>query len=224
MSVAELINAQYDCIKRIKSGETELMPSLWYMCYAYTKKVCSRYIFREEGNHMYELNDLINCSYIALVTAVERWEPTEEAIDINVKTFMAYYRRCISNETSKIRCRYYAHDPNLHAKSLNLPIDYDTEDEQIILLPDESAEEDFKGKIHSLYIAELKKALAEYDSYLDPLEKTVIHMRYYEGKSTFEIAKAINRNSCYVNSLEHTAFFKYRTSYHGIDLRRFLLV
>ena len=90
-------------------------------------------------------------------------------------------------------------------------------------IPDESAEEDIREKEHQRYLSELKKAFAEYDSFLDPLEIKVIHMRYYEGKSTPEIAEAINRNTGYVNTLEHSAFIKYRTVYHGIDLKSFLI-
>lgn len=212
-----------ECIKEIKSGGTNYILSLWRLLLPEASHYSAR-LLSNSSSRLCDLDDMMQESYFALLKALDTVCFINFDLD-NLYQFIAYYKWCIRGQTDKIRGVGLKHDPMLNPLSLDQRLgDGESDDDDYHrYIPDESAEEDIRKKEHQRYLSELKKAFAEYDSFLDPLEIKVIHMRYYEGKSTPEIAEAINRNTGYVNTLEHSAFLKYRTAYHGIDLKSFLI-
>lgn len=84
-----------ELVEKIQQGERDLLPQLWEQVERFVRKLaCERVEFRADGAALVrgvtglELDDLMQAGYIAFLEAVDRFEPTHDALFL---TFLGFY-------------------------------------------------------------------------------------------------------------------------------------
>ena len=75
MDKQQLIEEQRKYIARIRQGERHLIPELWEMLRPLTARFINRYLMCRKSERLYDEADLWQESYIALVNALDYWQP-----------------------------------------------------------------------------------------------------------------------------------------------------
>ena len=212
-------------IAAIQNGEKEKINALWIELLPWVKRIVGKYISKKKGTRYYELDDLINCSYFALLTTIENCIISEDDFENphrNLLRFMKYLSFEIAGHTKKDRQTYYKQDRDYTTISYNAVITDDSDDELQSLIPDKNATLDFVSATHKLFLEQLHTAIESYKEILTYDEQTVIHIRYYDNMSIDQTALIIHRSRAFVRETEKKALIKYRQPHNGIDLRSFL--
>lgn len=218
MSAAEIHtqkDQQQEYIRHIQAGERGLIPELWELLQPLTRKFISRYIFPEQGNRLYEFDDLLDLSYFALIAALEGYDSSKGA-------FSTYCFMCVQRATAALRGTLKTHDINRDTVSLNLPLD-DTADAISLIdtLEDKTAAEPFDDAERRVYLEELHAAFVKLDEKLTDQERQVIHARYYERRTLEEIGQELTLSKERIRSIEVSAIRKYRRYQYTVNLEAF---
>ncbi len=206
---------QQEYIRRIQAGERELIPELWILLQPLTRKFISRYIFPEQGNRLYEFDDLLDLSYFALIDALDGYDSSKGA-------FSTYYFIQVQRVTAELRGTRKRHDINRDTVSLNLPLD-DTADADTLLdmLEDKTAAEPFDDAERCAYLEELHAAFVKLNEKLTDQERQVIHARYYERRTLEEIGLEMHLSMERIRHIEGEAIRKYRRYQYTVNLKAF---
>lgn len=222
MDKQELYSLQADYIQRIKAGERQLIPDLWELMRPLTAKFINRYtqILQQSGNYLYEEEDLWQEAYIALIDAIDYYEPERGA-------FSNCYLWKIKNATRSIRGRDKrggtCGDPLLYAVSLDKPLDDDTDTLLQDTIPDSSSVQAFDDTEHRVYASQLRQALDGIAAeQLTERQREVIRLRYYDQYERQHIARCLNISENEVFSTESGAIRVYRQPNNRRKLQPFL--
>lgn len=214
MLQAELIEKQQDYIERIQQGECDLIPGLWELMRPLTEKLINRYVFKSKGTRLYERDDLLSLSYIALCNALKGYNSEKGA-------FSTYYFMYIQNTTAELRGVRKAHDVNRDAVSLNRLLKDSEDDELMCMFEDSKASQAFVDIERRIFLEQLRTAFAKLDKYLTDRERYVIHAHYFEGKSMTDISMEMGITRERVGQIEFKAMQKYRVPRSDVDLTQF---
>ena len=127
-----------DYLIKSKSGSMDIINDFWMFLLPTTTRMVNKY--KPEYTRFFEIGDLINLSYFALIEAVTRnrydaafyyslVEPQER--EKAAVSFLSYYKFCIMSATAKERCatpttiRLYK-----QGFSLNRPISFDNQEDE----------------------------------------------------------------------------------------------
>ena len=206
---------QQEYIRRIQAGERELIPELWILLQPLTRKFISRYIFPEQGNRLYEFDDLLDLSYFALIDALDGYDSSKGA-------FSTYYFIQVQRVTAELRGTRKRHDINRDTVSLNLPLD-DTADADTLLdmLEDKTAAEPFDDAERCAYLEELHAAFVKLNEKLTDQERRVIQARYYERRTLEDIGLEMHLSMERIRHIEGEAIRKYRRYQYTVNLKAF---
>lgn len=222
MTKDELIAKQTECLQRIKAGERQLIPELWELLRPLTAKFVNRYtqVLQQNGNYLYEEADLWQEAYIALIDAIDYYQPERGS-------FSNCYLWKIKNATRSIRGRDKRSgtcgDSLLYAVSLDKPLDDDADTLLQDTIPDSSSAQAFDDAEHRAYIRELRQVLDGIATeQLTERQREVISLRYYDQCERQDIARQMNITENEVLRKENKVIRVYRQPNNRRKLQPFL--
>jgi len=184
---------------RIQSGETELLPDLWQEVQRFAVwrarkwfRACRPY------NPGLELDDLIQCGFIAMCEAVEKFNPERGA-------FITLYNYALMSAFSaEIGFR------SPQCISLDAPLDDETEVALVDTVPDPNATEMFYAVEVRLYREEIGPVLRAALSNLPAKLLRVLVLRYGEQMTLEQVAQILGVNPSTVHIRERQALRRLR--------------
>ena len=200
----------------VRDGQKELLPELWYSVQRFIRKKAYSASLKIPVGYGVTQEDLIQCGYLAIVSAVEHFDPERggflSVLDFCLKTEFA---RAAGYHTSK-------RDPLNDSTSLDAPHDLNGEDGGTLLdtvADDRDSYEDAEEKI---YIGQLHEALdGEIEKLPDTLAQT-IRDRYWRGETFATIAEKQGTSPQNVQRREEIALERLRARESAQRLSQFL--
>lgn len=206
-------------VERIQAGEREWLLELWQQVERF---VAMRSIMRVRalnGGGGVTVDDLIQSGYIAMVSAAESFDPEQGMafvgwLNLALKTAFA--------EAIGRRSRRQSLDPLHRAGNLDAPIG-DDEDGATVgdLQADPSADTGFAEAEGRIWGEQLHAALEKSLGLLPEDERTIIIIRFYQGKTVREAGRILSVGPGKAASLERRALGSLRRSPACAELRRF---
>lgn len=187
MSMLDLSNEEL--VMRIKSGEKNLIPELWEQVKNLIAWKTHRYfnLHSADNNLYYDVDDLIQESFFALLQAIEYYEPGEWQFSTYLcQTIKTAFATASGKRTPKQRGNPL-NNPFNECVSLDKPLN-DESDET--LLDFISADEnDYEYAEDKIYNEQLHNTLERAMSTLSKEKSQLLHELYYEGRSETELSK-----------------------------------
>jgi RNA polymerase sigma factor (sigma-70 family) len=191
-------------VARIQDGEKELLPILWKQNTGLTRMLIRRYTNFVLQNNAVSFEDLEQTCFMALHNAVERYDAARGA-----KFATVYIWRAHREIQEQLGTTHNTDGVEYSSLSLNAPISEDDETQYIETVPDDTLE-DFadiatRREIARVVWGEVSK--------LEPNERQVIRLIYWQGAQLKDIASAMGfRNTSAVISIQKRALIKLRVN------------
>lgn len=172
---------------RIAAGEKNLTLQLWKQIENFVKAQAIKYYVccDIDGTASFEVDDLIQEAYFALIQAIEYFPKTDGQCK-----FSTYFSRCLRGKFCEVRKGRYASQMNdafRNSKSLDVFISDDSDETFLDMLEsDENVEE---VVTNSIYNQSLHAAVELALKHLSEQEEKVIRGIYYDGFSANELAR-----------------------------------
>lgn len=202
MTKEQLYAEQAAYLARIKEGEGQLIPQLWELLRPLTRRYISRYIMQGQGERLYNEEDLWQESYIALIAALDYWQPDKGA-------FSTVYLWTLQRQTRRMRGRAGS-DAIFSAESLDKPQGDESETTRGEFVPDDTAQQGFEAAERGAYLDELRRVLADIDATMNDDQREVIHARYYGGQTLAQIGERLGLSAERCRRIEYAALQTYR--------------
>ena len=181
---------------RIQDGQKDLMPLLWERVERFARQQVKRSVYGKQLE-----DDLFQSAYIALASAVERFDESKAAF----LTWNAYYLRTAFAEAAGCR---RGNDPMRGALSLDTPLPGTEEFTLADTIADPS--DPIAVTENEIWHEELHAAMQEaLDALPDDLRE-VIRQRYYNTRTVARIAAATGHTPAEVNTMERRAIRQIR--------------
>lgn len=206
-------------VERIQAGEREWLLELWQQVERFVAMRSWMRIRALNGGGGVTEDDLIQSGYIAMVSAADSFDPEQGMSFIG---WLNLALKTAFSEAIGCRSRKQALDPLHRAGSLDAPVG-DDEDGTTVgdLQSDPQAETGFadvEGRIWSEQLhATLEKAL----SLLPEDERTIIIIRFYQGKTVREAGRILSVSQGAASHLEQRALWSLWRSPVCAELRQF---
>ena len=178
----------------IQSGERDKLAELWAQVERFVAVQAHKRLVLSAGLGGVEFGDLYNAGYLALVAAVDSFDPGAGC------SFIGWLARGLKTafaQAGGYRSRKQSMDPLHLAGSLDVQA-FD-EDSATVgeLVPDPAAAQAFEDVESKLYREQLGVALESMLAALPEEESRTLRRRYYEGRTLNEIATAegISKNT-----------------------------
>lgn len=201
----------------IQKGRTDLLPRLWQQVVGYVRKRAAETAAKLSPGYGVTVEDLTQSGYLALVAAVEKYEPERGVflpwLDLHLRSGFA----------AAGGYRTTRRDPLNEARSLDGPLssaDGESETTFVDTLPDER--DDYADADERIYNEQLHTAL---DRALDTLPDTqadVLRERYWSGAGLRTIAENHGISIEAVRQRERAGLSRLRTSSTRRSLEAFL--
>lgn len=156
-----------------------------------------------------EIDDLIQVCYFALVDAVKAFDDTQ---DYKLLAYTSYplknrFKELLGIRTSK-------RNPLNGSLSLDKPFDDDKELTYGNILPDETAEQEFRSIEDKMYNDSLRTALDDVaNTVLNERERKVIEKRYYNSETQEAVAGELSITGAAVQQIINKSLQKMRNGY-----------
>ena len=187
----------------VQAGERERLPELWNQVERFVARQAARVMTLSGGfGGGVEFDDLYQSGYLALVAAVEAYDPARGMSFIG---FLAFTLKSAFAEAGGGRSARQANDPIRHAGSLDAPIGDDEDGGSLLdLLPAADANPE-DAAVESLYLRQLHDALETAMRGLSPRQRDILRRRYYGGQTQTAIAAALGCTGAGVSEQERAA-------------------
>ena len=143
---------------RIKQGETTLILELWTQCERFVRFMANKLICRIPPSAGVEFDDLVNSGFIALVSAINYYDPSVGAL---FTTVLGMTLKSAFAEASGLRTKRQRLDPlrQLSTLSLDAPLKSDDAESGVLgdVIPD--ARDDYEAVNEQLYNEHLRLIL-----------------------------------------------------------------
>lgn len=197
---------------RIQAGEENLYPQLWEQVRRFAAKQAVRYWNRgvyANGHAQYEVEDLIQSGYIAMVNAVGYFQQDSGF------TFLTFFKNCLKTafaDVAGVR-KQSSRDDALHfATSLDVPIGEDGDAALVDIVPDPNPCSAEDAAIEALYQTQLRSTLEQAIDRLSDGQAHIIRQVYFEGQTDTEIAEHLGCTASNVQQSRKAALDRlYRT-------------
>lgn len=202
----------------IKNGQNELIETLWKQCYFFIKKEAARWFFAwSEKRGGFELDDLIQSGYFAIVKAVQGFQVDRGS------TFINYLALCLKTEFSKVVGCYkekQLEDPINNSISFDEPIAGDSDGLTVGgTLGAECAE--LEEAEERIYKSQLAKAVRDAVASLPERQQKAIEGHYFKGLSYAAIADELSVSNSRAGQIVNEGIKALRKSKKGADLYSF---
>ena len=190
-----------DLVALIQGGEREKLPELWCQVERFVVQQAHRRLVLSDSMGGVEFGDLYNAGYLALVAAVDSFDPA------GGKSFLGWLGLALKTafaEAGGYRSRKQARDPLHRAQSLEAPVG-DDEDSTLMgdLIADPAATQEFERVEDRLYQAQLHTALERALEQLPPDWGNTVRRRFYQGKTVSAIAADVGVPADIVRAWQH---------------------
>ena len=166
----------------IRQGRRELMETLWERVEPFTRQAANRLTVPGA-----ESDDLYQSGYLALVAAVDTYDPERGA------SFIHWYALALKTafaEAGGYRTKRQAKDPVRYAGSLDTPMtDEPDADTLEAAIADKAAEEAFEEAEEAIWRRQLHDALETEIGKLTPRQAAVIRDFYWKNRTLAEIGR-----------------------------------
>lgn len=185
----------------IQSGDRDRIPELWQQVERFVAMRARTMAEKSNGRHGVTAEDLYQCGYLALVSAVETF-----SLDAGCKfiTWLDYHLRNEFARWGGWKTDHQKREPLNNAISLNAPLSNDGEDEATLedIQPDPAAEQMYRDVEREIWRGQLRAALEAVLDKLPTSQGEIIRRRYFYGEYQSEIGKALGVSAQRVQQLE----------------------
>ena len=174
-----------ELVALVQSGERDKLPELWEQVERFVVQQARRRHLLSGGAGGVEVEDLYQSGYIALVAAVDSYDPAAG------RTFIGWLALALKTafaEAGGCRSIKQARDPLRHAGSLDVPASEDSDTAIVDLIADPGATQDFRDVEERLYLEQLHNALEKALDELPDRQGDTLRRRFYQNRSLEEIA------------------------------------
>ncbi len=217
---------------RIRNGETDLTEQLWNQVVKFVTLMAKKYSLAYNGR--YEVEDLIQSGFIAVVEAAKRYQE-----DVNGKylTYLGYwllheFRKAngitrarniigeVTDENGNV-IKLQAYDPIERSESLNTPLgDSEDGDTKESLLAD--PRDQFEEVEHKIYLEQLRETLDKAMDQLPAEQKQILISYFRDQKTRDEIGEELGKTGSAVDSQKRAALTKLHREKHKNGLDQFV--
>ncbi len=199
--------------------DRSVIPELWRAVERWIGKICARYCRPDEGNHIFEFDDLCQHAFFGFVKAIETYDRSRGAFSTNL---MFHVRRSCCQVIGRYGSK---EDPIYSAYSADESPYEEGGDTYKDLIPDDRAEEpfssfeaeDFLAYAHSVLCKELERGNISDNA------RKFIKLIYFEGMTTTAASAVTNYNTYQAASnAKLDVFRKIRCSSAASKLRALL--
>lgn len=188
---------------RIKDGERDKLLELWEQVRNLIARLSIRRYILTDGLGGVEVDDLIQSGYIAMVNAVEDFDP---GAGYKFSTFLTQHLKTAFAEAGGYRSDKQRMDPLQHCDSLDRPIDEGSED---TLLDLQAAPGDcIADADRRIWLEQLHAALARAMEPFPEDWRSTLECHYYRGKTQEETAQELHTTRQEVRKAESKALIK----------------
>lgn len=208
-----------ELVERIQAGERELLLELWQQVERFVAMRSRMRVRALNGGGGVTEDDLIQSGYIAMLSAVDGFDPEQGMafigwLNLALKTAFAEAIGC--------RSRRQALDPLHHAGSLDVPVGEDEDGATVgDLQSDPRADAGYAEAEDRIWREQLQAVLEKALGRLPEDERTIIIIRFYQGKTVQEAGRILSVSKGTASSLERRALWSLRRSPACAELRRF---
>lgn len=209
-----------ELVAAIQNGEQDKLELLWNQVERFVQKQAYRRNALMGGFGGTTSEDLYQSGYIALVAAVDTYDPDRGMafigwLDMALKSVFA--------EVGGYRSRRQASDPIHSAGSLDSPLSNDMEDVSIAdTISDPTATQEFENVEAYIWSEQLREPIERMLNRLPPQQKEVIVARFYREHTRAEVAERIGVTIDSVRKLEDKAMRVLRKPENNRELLRFV--
>lgn len=199
---------------QIKDGHGELVVVLWDQVAAFVQMMARRYYNRLDGCRGVEIEDLTQAGFLALMDAVQGYEPEKGAF----LTHLGSWLHAHFGQAAGLKTKRAARDPI----SSPISLDMETEGGDTLgdLQPDVRNEpEEVEERI---YTEQLHAALEKALNMLDAEAAATIRQRFYEGLTLRSIAERSGRTEGHVYRVQNRALSQMYRNARRCGLEEFL--
>lgn len=161
---------------KIQSGERDLVPELWNQVEKFVRLMANRRLRHLPPSAGIEFDDLYDAGFLAVLDAVERFDPSQDTVFITLLTFTL---RTAFAEAGGYRSRRQQRDPIHRAASLDEPVS-GTEDLTVgDAVADDGAQAAFEDAEHRIYLEQLHSEMEGALAKLTAQQADILRRRYY---------------------------------------------
>ena len=174
---------------RIAAGETDLIIQLWKQVEKLIKIIAYRYFTANSinGTVRYELDDLIQESYFAVLEAVKLYDPEKE---YSFLTYLHFRLKTAFANVAGTRLPKQRNDGFRYSISADVPLNNESEDSFVDMFP--SGENIEEAVLDEIYQQELHNALEKSLHTLPERQEEILRSIFYNNISATDIAKKFN--------------------------------
>lgn len=194
----------------IQNGERDKLLELWEQVQRFIRKQANRRAFALDGAGGITSDDLVQAGYLALVRAVDHFDPTAGGTFL---TYFGYWLKDAFNQAAGLRTKRDREDPLQSAISMDVPVNEDDGGDTLgDFIEDPQATQCFEW-------VELHNALEKALHSLTEEQGAVIRCRYYQGLTLEQTGQALGLDWNAVRAVEQKAI---RTLRHPTNSRELL--
>lgn len=199
----------------IQNGQTEAVLPLWQQVERYVRKSANRWSYAWMGRGI-SSDDLYQSGFIAMMEAVATFDPDKAKF----LTWLGYYLRKAFSEALGINTKRDNLDPINHATSLDAPL---VDGEEATLEDVTPNPADYIGEAdRRMYLEQLHNELERALAALPEEESEALRLRFYNGLSIKDTAKAGGITPDEARRREVKAMRKLRQGKHVARLRAYV--
>ena len=208
-----------ELVSLIQAGDRDLIPQLWEQVGRFVALQADRYARAVDGYGGITSEDLYQCGYIALVSAIETFDADKECKFI---TWYAYYLKTAFVQASGRRTS--KRDPLNICASLDKPIDNGEDSDTTLgdFQADSHAEQDFDDAENRIWLDQLHTALDAALNDLPDKQSEAIRRQYYQGETLGEIALSNGVSRECVRQCAEKGFATIRSGRYSQGLKQFI--
>lgn len=172
----------------IQGGHDDLMLQLWEQVRGWAAKTAIRWHDAWQGRAGVQMDDLMQCAFLALVGAVATFDQSAGAFT----TWYTFYLKKAFCDAYGIRTQGSRREPLNNATSLDTPISADDPDGNTLgdLVADPDGESEYQALENMDYNRALREALEAALNAIDPPCADAIRRRWFDGQTQKEIAES----------------------------------
>lgn len=186
----------------IQAGERDRIPELWQQVERFVAMRARTMAEKSNGRHGVTAEDLYQCGYLALVSAVETF-----SLDAGCKftTWLDYHLRNEFARWGGWKTDHQKREPLNNALSLNTPLSNDGEDETTLedMQPDPAALQLYRDVEREIWLGQLRTTLEAALDELPTSQGETIRRRYFCGEHQSEIGMVLGVSAQRVQQLEN---------------------
>jgi RNA polymerase sigma factor (sigma-70 family) len=210
-----------ELVAEIQAGATERMSELWEQVEGLIKWNANRIMTVLEGcpGRGVEFEDLYQSGYLAMVTAVNTYNPTAGG---NFATWLMYHLKSAFAEATGYRTQKGRQEPLNNYLSLDTPLTDDTDSDSLMdLIADPSGQNGIISAEDALYREQLHDAMEEALSAIPEQYADALRLRYYDGLSLNRAGEIRGVSGERIRSMENKGIRLLRNSQITCYLRPF---